>query len=202
MPRWTPPAARCTSKRRVPPYTRSRDTTPGRERRPDLLYMLLQGHHLLALKEAALFREDLALNVTPRHASGFILPDSARHIDGVAVACIGVAEDGDIHSAGNVASVLGHFRLRDQSHVRVAALGCSPQARHIHRLKPHRLCNPGMVGVQHKGCPHHRATAEHRPEPSGRRRLGSVTLYPKVFQSHTLLLLSQTSLAHLGARAP
>src|SRR5262245_62073903 len=66
-PRWTPPAARCTSKRRVPPYTRSRDTTPGRERRPDLLYMLLQGHHLLALKEAALFREDLVLNMTPRH---------------------------------------------------------------------------------------------------------------------------------------
>ena len=172
--------------------------TPSRERRPDLLHVLLQGHHLLACKEAALFGEDLVLKMAPRHARGFILPDGARHIDRVAVTRIGVTEDGDIDSAGNVARVLGHLRLRDQSHVRVAALGCSPKARHIHHVKPHRLRNSGMGGVQHKGCHHHRATAEHRPEPGGRRRLGAVTLDPEVFQSHTLFLLSHTSVVMAG----
>jgi hypothetical protein len=129
--------------------------------------------------------------MAPRYACGFILPDGTRHIEGIAITGIGVAEDGDRHRAGNIARVLGHLRLRDQSHVRVAALGGRPKARHIHHVKPHRLRNPGMVGVQHKGCHHHRATAEHRPEPSGRRRLGAVTLDPKVFQRHTLLLLSK-----------
>jgi hypothetical protein len=57
--------------------------TPGRERRPDLLHMLLQRHHLLARKEAALFREDLVLTMAPRHTRGFILRDGARHIEGV-----------------------------------------------------------------------------------------------------------------------
>jgi hypothetical protein len=124
-----------------------------------LLHMLLHRYHELALKETTLFGENLILDVATRHASRLVVPDGTGDVDGVAIPRVGIADDRDIYGVGDVAGVLDHLCLRQQSHIRIAAFGGSAKACHIGDWKAHHGGNLRVVGIEYEGRYHHPVAA-------------------------------------------
>ena len=121
----------------------------------DFLHVFRDGNHLLAGKKAALLGKQLVLQMDGRHAGRLVFPHRALHIQRVAVARVGIADDGNVHRIGDIFGVGNHLGHREQPHIGEAPLGRSAGAGHINRPMPHILGNAGVQGIQHKGGNRH-----------------------------------------------
>ena len=116
----------------------------------DLLHRFFLGDDLFPGEEAAFLGEHLVFYVHPRHSCGLVFADGALHVQGIAVAGVGVADHGDVHCSGDVLGVGHHLSHGQQANVGETALGGGPGPGHVNGLESHRLGDLGVEGVEHE----------------------------------------------------
>ncbi len=98
---------------------------PGINGGTDFLDHLVEGNDLLALHMTALLRPDLIFDMDRCHACPFILMDSAPYIDGVAIAGIGIRDEGALaNNGGKGCSPAHHLAHRQKSDIRLPKHAC------------------------------------------------------------------------------
>ena len=105
------------------------------------------------------------LDVDAADADGLVLADAAPDVDGVAVAGVGVGDDGDVDGVGNVAGVGHHLGLGQQANVGETLLRRGAGAGHVHGVEAHGLGDLRVERVQAKGRGHHTIALQHGPQP-------------------------------------
>ena len=90
---------------------------------------------LLAREETASLGKHLVFDVQGGHAGVFVLADGAMNVERIAVAGVGVADDGDVYRLRNRARVGGHLGHREQAQVGIAAGGGGAEAGHVDRVE-------------------------------------------------------------------
>ena len=114
--------------------------------------MLFQRDHLLTLEKAALLGEDLVFDVDAGNAGGLVLADGTLNVEGVAVAGIGVANDGNVHGVGDILGVGNHFGHGKEADIGETALGGGARAGHIDGVEPDGFGDAGVKAIpQRKG---------------------------------------------------
>ena len=117
----------------------------------NLLHRFFLWDDLLAGEEAALLGEHLILDMHAGHARCFVLANGALDVQGVAIAGVCVADDGDVHRSGDIFGVGDHFSHGQQANVGKPQLSGGARPGHVNGLEPHRLGNLGMECVKNEG---------------------------------------------------
>ena len=108
---------------------------------------LLEAHDHLAGDVAAALGEHLVLDVDAGHAAAHVLLHRPDGRERVAVAVVGVGDDGDLDGAGDQGADSGHFRLGQEAHVGPAVGQGHRVAGQVDRLHAHLL---GDLGVERR----------------------------------------------------
>src|SRR6266436_239070 len=116
--------------------------------RATLAHRLLDGDHATPRHVTASLGNSLVLEVDARHPRLDVLPHGADDPDGVAVAVVGVGNDGHGHRIGDVARVQVHLRHGGEPGVGQAEEGQRRAvSRHVHGGKTHGLEDLGAQRV-------------------------------------------------------
>ena len=129
--------------------------------------MLRHRHDLLALKEPAFFRKNLVFEMNGGHAGGLIFPHRALHIQGIAIAGIGIADNRNVHGVGDIAGVGGHFGHGQQPHIGETPFRRRAGSGHIYGVKADGFGNAGVQGVHNKGRDNQPLGSQQLPQAGG-----------------------------------
>src|SRR5579884_1594372 len=98
-----------------------------------LLYHLLHWNDLFSLHVSALLGPYLILDVQPGHACVFVFANGAPHVDGIAIARIGIRDQWNISYDGSQrGGPVDHFAHGEQANIRLTEYaGCGAETGHI-----------------------------------------------------------------------
>ena len=131
----------------------------------DLRHHRFHRDDLLAREKTASLGKHLVLDVQCRHAGVLILAHGAPHVERVAVAGVGVADDGDVYRLRNRARVGGHLGHREQPEVGIAARGRGAESRHINGVEAGGGGEFRLQAIEDEGRDDHFGAGEHLAQP-------------------------------------
>ena len=119
---------------------------------PDLLHVIVAADDSLAAHVSALLGPHLVFQEAARGPCRDQFVDSSVHIQGVAIAGIGIDDDRDLHAHADPPGTVDHLGLREQAHVRFSDRGCRNRiaGNECHR-EPDALGDSRREGVKYPG---------------------------------------------------
>jgi len=138
----------------------------------DLCHVILAQNNLLALKVAAFLREFLVFDMNPGDAAALELANGAIDVEFVAVAGIGIGDDGEFDRCSDAPGIGDHLGHRDEAEIGVAQYRRSAGAGHVDGGNPCLFDELGGDAVIGSGRHHHSISVQ---------QLSKVPRLPRLF---------------------